>query len=449
MRLTRKVFNDLAIWMIGLGLLIGFVFPFFVTFMGVPSDLVIRPWFFVVCMTAGFIVGAANIALAKIVVGLRMRLLVERMRFVENNLEEMAQGGAIENCTPEACMIEVDSEDEIGETSEGFNHLVEALSNFHRVDAAVREFNKVLASHLEMDILASQALQQLQLHIKADAGALLIETDGEIQVAAAHRIRSPEALTINEQVRLVFRNGQQQRISLPEDVALESVLTDFRPREILVEPIDFKQTVIGVIILASAEVFSDDAVRQLELLRQSLAFAFNNALTHERLQRLAALDPLTGVYNRRFGMARLHEEFSRAVRQNTHLALLMFDIDHFKNVNDTYGHVAGDRILVKMSKISRIAMREGDILVRYGGEEFLAILPAASKQDGYQAGERLRRVVEETSVKEGEQEIRVTISVGVTAYPELSVESELDLVKSADKALYSAKDTGRNRVVAA
>ena len=94
-------------------------------------------------------------------------------------------------------------------------------------------------------------------------------------------------------------------------------------------------------------------------------------------------------------------------------------------------------------------MREGDILVRYGGEEFLAILPAASKNDGYQVGERLRRMVEETSVKDGEQNIRVTISVGVAAYPELSVESEIDLVKSADKALYTAKDTGRNRVVLA
>lgn len=449
MRLTRKVFNDLALWMIGLGLLIGFVFPFFITFMGVPSALVIRPWFFMACMTAGLLVGAANITLAKIVVGWRMRLLVERMQFVESNLEEMARGGAIEDCTPETCMIEVDSEDEIGETSKGFNHLVEALANFHRVDAAVREFNKVLASHLEMDILASQALQQLLLHIKADAGALLIETDGEIQVAAVHRIRSPETLASNEQVRLAFNNGQQQRISLPEDVTLEGVLTDFRPREILIEPIDFKQTTIGVIILARSEVFADDTVRQLELLRQSLAFAFNNALTHERLQRLAALDPLTGVYNRRFGMARLHEEFSRAVRQNTHLAVLMFDIDHFKKVNDTYGHLAGDRILVQVSRISRSAMRDGDILIRYGGEEFLAILPAASKKDGYLVGERLRRVVAETSIKEGAQEIRVTISIGVTAYPELSVESERDLVESADKALYIAKDTGRNRVVAA
>lgn len=449
MRLTNKVFNDLALWMIGLGLLMGGVFPFLVVSMGVPSELVLKPWFFLACMTAGFIVGAANIALARVVVGGRMRMLVNRMRVVKNNLEQMARGGKIEDCIYEACMLEVDSDDEIGESSRGFNKLVEALTNFYRTDAAVREFNKVLASHLELDTLASQALDQLLLHIEANAGALLIESDGEIHVAAVHGIRSAESLANNDQVRLALRYGKQQVISLPEDIALEGVLTDFRPRQVLLEPIEYKQNVIGLIILASIKTFLADTLRQLEILRQSLAFAFNNALSHERLQRLAALDPLTGVYNRRFGMARLHEEFSRAVRQNSLLGVLMFDIDHFKKVNDTYGHLIGDRVLVQMSRISRSAMRDGDILLRYGGEEFIAILPSASKEDGFQVGERFRRLVEETAVKEGDQEIRVTISVGVTSYPELSVESERDLVESADKALYIAKDTGRNRVVVA
>jgi len=325
--------------------------------------------------------------------------------------------------------------------------LVKALANFYLADEAIREFNNVLASNLDMETLADQSLQQLLIHADASAGALLIESGGEIRIAAVHGIRSPETLISNDQIRLAFRNSRQQIISLPEDVELESVLTDFRPSQVFIEPIEYKGSVIGLIVLASAKKFDADVLRQLEFLRQSLAFAFNNALTHERLQRLAALDPLTGLYNRRFGIGRLQEEFSRAIRQNSQLAALMFDIDYFKKVNDTYGHMAGDRVLVHISKISRSAMRNGDILIRYGGEEFLCVLPAASKEEAVQVGERFRRLIEESFIKEGKVKIGVTISVGISAYPEGSAENFSDLVESADKALYKAKDTGRNCVV--
>jgi diguanylate cyclase (GGDEF)-like protein len=180
------------------------------------------------------------------------------------------------------------------------------------------------------------------------------------------------------------------------------------------------------------------------LFRQPLALALNNALDHERLQRLAAIDPLTGLYNRRFGMARLHEEFTRAARQKMPLGVLMFDIDHFKKVNDTYGHLIGDRILTKVSMLCRSVLREGDIVMRYGGEEFLAILPAASKEDVTDIGERIRRIVEETQFDVGEQLTQITISIGGAAYPDLKIATEDDLVMCADEAMYSAKHSGRN-----
>lgn len=90
------------------------------------------------------------------------------------------------------------------------------------------------------------------------------------------------------------------------------------------------------------------------------------------MQRLAALDALTGLYNRRFGIIRIQEEFSRAIRANTPVSLLMFDIDHFKNVNDTYGHLVGDKVLVNIAKIALACIREGDILLRYGGKSSFA-----------------------------------------------------------------------------
>ncbi|BEQ15326.1 sensor domain-containing diguanylate cyclase [Desulfoferula mesophila] len=445
-RLTKKVFFDLAIWMIGLGLAMGVVFPFFMVLMGVPAQMVLTPWFFAACMGAGFVVGTANIGLARGVVGKRLRLLAERMRVVEGNLNHMAAGDGMEDCSPEDCYIAVDSSDEIGESAQAFNNLVGALAEAHQSEGAVSEFSRLLASQMELEALTEQALRQLMGHTRASAGALLVETEGELKMAASHGLRGPADLGQSDHVRAAMRTGQLQRVLLPPELTVEGVLADFKPREVLVEPVMYKSVPIGVIVLATGEAFDEKGLHRLELLRPGLALALNNGLAHERLQRLAALDPLTGIYNRRFGLARLQEEFGRAVRDSSPLGVVMFDLDHFKSVNDTYGHLVGDRVLVHMAKLARSVMREGDVLVRYGGEEFLAILPAASREDCRAVGERLRRLVQESAVRDGEQEIRITVSAGVAATPELTVDSPNDLVSQADQALYEAKDMGRNQV---
>lgn len=433
--------------MIGLGLCMGIIFPFFAVVMGVSSEQVLTPYFFAATMAAGFTVGGLNIWLARKVVGSRLRMLADRMGHVKTNLMESSPIGNAE-CTSESCYIPVDSEDEFGESGKSFNFLVEALAESHRTAAAVRSFSAMLASQLDLDVLTNQALQQLLQHTDSNAGAILIAAEGEMKIAASYGIRTPNSLSSSAHVRGAIRSGDRVLVSLPEDVAVEGVLTDFRPREVLVYPVLYKQVPLGAIILASAAGFRDEVKSRLDLFRQGMALALNNALTYDRLQRLAALDPLTGVYNRRFGMARLSEEFSRVVRTSGPLGVMIFDIDHFKKVNDTYGHLAGDRVLIQVAKTARAALREGDILMRYGGEEFLIILPAASKENSRAVGERLRRMVEETSVTDGEQVIRVTISIGVTSYPELDAAGEQDLVKRADESLYSAKETGRNRVIA-
>lgn len=446
-RLTRKVFTDLAVWMIGFGLVIGVVFPFFVTAVGVPSTLVLTWWFFAACITAGIVVGAVNIGLARIVIGRRLRVLSERMGMVESNLREIARSGDLEKCTPQECFVEIDSDDELGESAQAFNHLVEALTFSHQTEAAVRQFNDVLASQLELEVLTNQALEQLILHTGASAGAILVETDGELHVSASYGIESPRQLVANDHVRRALRVETRQVISVPDDVVVQGVLAGFRPREVLVDPLSYKHVPLGALVLAGTGAFSEEIRTRVDLFCQGLSLALNNALAHDRLQRLAAIDPLTGVYNRRFGMARLHEEFGRAVRQTVPLGVLMFDIDYFKSVNDTYGHLMGDRVLSRIAKLSRSVMREGDITIRYGGEEFLAVLPAASRDDVRHVGERLRRLVADASIKDGDQSISVTISVGGTSYPEADVEGEQELVKIADEALYRAKESGRNRVV--
>ena len=446
MRITRKVFHDLAIWMIAFGLSIGLGFPFFVMLLGVPGETALTPLFLSACLCAGALAGAINFILARAVVGRRMRLLAESMRHVEANVMSMASSADMSQCEPAGCAIEVDSEDEIGESARAFNQLVSTLARTMRTQAAVHSFSEMLTSHLELGSLADQALQEFLKHTRSVGGAVLSETGGELSLVATRGLKDPQSLAARDPVRTAFLSGQPQTIRVPEEVTVDGVLADFRPSEIAVLPCAYKGVPLGIVVLATTERFDSDEHIRMELFRHGLGLALNNALVHDRLQRLAALDPLTGVYNRRFGLGRLHEEFGRAVRGNSPLGVLMLDMDYFKSVNDTYGHLAGDRLLKSVVGITRTILREGDVLLRYGGEEFLAVLPAASAEDLRLIGERLRRSVEDNRLKEGEQTIRVTLSVGGAAYPGQAVEREEELIQLADQALYRAKETGRNRV---
>ena len=203
-----------------------------------------------------------------------------------------------------------------------------------------------------------------------------------------------------------------------------------------------------MVISASAPL-THLATRQFHTHVQGLSLAVHNALAHGDLQRLAALDPLTGVFNRRFGARRLQEEFGRSVRSDAPLGALMFDIDHFKRVNDAYGHLVGDRVLRAVTDAAKSVLREGDVLVRYGGEEFLAILPAAASKDAALIAERLRRSVADLVVAEGDQQVRVTVSLGVASCPDEAIKEPEALIKLADDALYQAKQGGRDQVVVA
>jgi len=171
-----------------------------------------------------------------------------------------------------------------------------------------------------------------------------------------------------------------------------------------------------------------------------------------RLEKESFTDPLTGVYNRRYMEQRLQEEIAKARRYKFDLSLLLFDLDHFKLINDKHGHQAGDKVLVDMSTLVVHELRDTDILARYGGEEFLAIVPNTSPADANSLAERLRKRIEGHTffvgpVADESEEIKLTVSIGVSSYGG-STTSQESLIHTADKNLYRAKDQGRNRVVA-
>lgn len=448
-RLTSRVFTDLLIWMIGFGLLIGLVFPPFCLALGLSSASVMTPVFFASTLLAGLAVGAVNFALARLVVGRRFQSLAAAMSSVETQVASAVHTQDWSGCAPELCAVAVDSGDEVGIAAGAFNSLIATLARSHAVEGARRDFSGVLSREFELEGLGSTALEGMLRHVGAEAGAILVVREDELVPLASHGVRASEELATNDHVRRAIRRGETEHLLLgTPELVVDSVLVGVAAREILVAPVSFKSVPLGVIVLATTRTFGRDAIGLVDQFRADLGLAFNNALAHDRLERLAAIDPLTDAYNRRFGLGRLREEYSRAVRSEAPFGILMLDIDHFKAVNDTYGHLVGDRVLRAVTGVCRRVLREGDVLIRYGGEEFLILLPGAGRDDVSRVGERIRRAVAETTVDDGTSHVTVTVSLGATTFSDI-IETPEALVALADKALYQAKDGGRDRLVLA
>ena len=167
----------------------------------------------------------------------------------------------------------------------------------------------------------------------------------------------------------------------------------------------------------------------------------------EKLHAMATRDGLTGIYNRAAFNERLSREFKRARRYRLQLSLLMFDADHFKSVNDRYGHPAGDALLIAIAEQAKLCIRDTDMVARYGGEEFSVILPETDCNSAAQLAERLRLAIEGMQVEYEGQTLVRTVSIGVSCLQNIDeLTDEDDLLKAADRALYTAKENGRNRV---
>jgi diguanylate cyclase (GGDEF)-like protein len=247
------------------------------------------------------------------------------------------------------------------------------------------------------------------------------------------RLRDHETKTIPEETGFLAEeisrclNDKQSRIQLNERM-LFPLLVEDRLR--------------GIWIVESANPQHYEA---LSIIAGQLALTLEKVELYDRIQELAVSDGLTDVYVRRHFLERLQEEFNRSRQQKLSLAVLMCDLDYFKQKNDAYGHLVGDEVLRSVAGILKQNVREVDLVGRYGGEEFSIAMPETSLQGGWQVGERIRLAVQESEFQIYDEKIRITISIGVAVIAE-EVRSMEELIDEADHALYSAKIKGRNRV---
>jgi two-component system cell cycle response regulator len=227
-------------------------------------------------------------------------------------------------------------------------------------------------------------------------------------------------------------------------------------RSILVVPVVLYDDVIGTLLLRMVKRERSFSKREVSLctsIANTSANALYNAFIYDKtererrnLERLAITDYLTGVYNVRYFYNRLDEEFSRAERHKMPLSCMMFDIDNFKRVNDTYGHRVGDVVLREFAQLVRGHTRKSDIFARYGGEEFIMLLPQTSLAGAISEAERLSKVVREYqfyTLKEGEG---ITVSIGISCSPDEKIKTPDDLITFADDALFTSKRKGRDQI---
>jgi len=321
-----------------------------------------------------------------------------------------------------------------------------------KLPAALFEIGKLIGSELDPGILLSRIAQLICQLIDAEAcSVMLIDADRKRLLAkAAYGLRTEHMHTVSFEVGegvagWVVEHGQPALIhdvtQDPRFVVLSSNETPIA--SMICVPLIARGERVGAVTATSSKPSAFDT-NNLELIR-FIAMTIALDIENVRLHRVAVTDPLTGAYNREFLMQRLPQEIETATDLDRALSVAMVDVDHFKTVNDHYGHGIGDVVLAEVARRLRGAIRAGDMLVRYGGEEFLAVLPKADAGRAWEVGERMRQRVCERAFEVGDDlALLLRVSVGVAQWR--LGEKMPALIERADAALYSAKDRGRNRV---
>ncbi len=322
------------------------------------------------------------------------------------------------------------------------------------------QFEKRLIATRSLSELINMILQDYKIASDTDAVTLVL-ADPEYEIA---RILEAEKRDSTRTAGLVLLEKLRSHAIQPHlgayDVRLQGALFDPQPsacRSMVLLPLMRQSELIGSLNLGSVNperFVAGSGTDFLEKLAAIFSICLENALNHERLKLVGLTDPLTGVYNRRYFESRCNEEIAHARRYRKPLACMFLDIDKFKRINDDHGHLAGDEVLCNVASLIKLQLRSNDVISRYGGEEFVVLLPQTGLLQACEIAERIRTSIAAHCLQPLPGGIpAVTISIGVALLPEKIAEGDKQsaqrLVSSADEALYRAKEGGRNRVVCA
>jgi two-component system, cell cycle response regulator len=385
-------------------------------------------------------------------------------RLITRPLEDLAEGARAISEGRFDQEIRVRSKDEVGRLAMAFNAMtgrlretVNELSHSRdRMHRAVRRVGETLRSTHDINQLLDSLLSTAADAVDADAAIMwrFNATRDELYPAMSIGIPQEELgrIRVGEGV-IGLAAERATTIRLPRQMGGPHI----SPNEpnvpvVIAVPLYSKNRVIGVMgvyRLHEEDEFAAQDMDTVVFLAEQGGVAIENVLLHDEAQRLSLTDGLTGVWNRRFFRMQFNQVLATSTRFNRPFSILMMDLDHFKTINDTYGHQRGDAVLVEFTQRVDSNLREVDALARYGGEEFICLL---SETDLYGALTTAEKILEAIRAEpfggSDEQPIKLTVSIGVASHPEHGV-SYKTLVEAADRALYRAKQGGRDRAYAA
>lgn len=311
--------------------------------------------------------------------------------------------------------------------------------------------SQALSSCLDLAGVCHLAVDALAREVGTSRGIGLVQLEGDYVLKEIKGLDEATAQLVHQQLFAAFRK-RGGRKSEPVRVLLPSglePLEDADLREALLFPLMVRNTCPGMVILlndANQVIPQLKSERNISFLEEHAARALDNALRFSTTQDMLYIDELSGLFNYRYLKVALEREIKRADRYSTKLSVVFLDLDNFKGVNDTYGHLVGSNLLRELGHLLKRSVREVDVVIRYGGDEYTMILVETGADAAQQVGERIRRMIEKHNflTREGYQ-IRLTASLGIASYPDDTTGLE-ELLAMADKAMYAGKAAGKNCV---
>jgi diguanylate cyclase (GGDEF)-like protein len=409
--------------------------------------------------TPGLLVDAGLVVLLALVAAVGIAVVLARA--TTRPLQTLNEAAARVAAGDLSTVIEVRSRDEIGQLAHTFNAMTEDLRTYvgqlqasrDELQNGLARLGETLAGSHDLDRILHVVLESAMASARASGGMVMLLSPGRDQLV----LSAADGLEVPLDLRVALGDGVSGGVALRGEPVRGRV--GHGPGELwpavgeptgtscIAVPLKSSGTVIGVLDLYGSALpggFDDNDVATIRTFAAQATVAVDNVLLHEEAQRLSITDGLTGLWNYRYFTMSVTKEIERASRFDRPLALLMLDLDHFKDVNDSFGHQRGDAVLIELAGRIRAEARDVDTVARYGGEEIVVVLPETDEAGARQAAERFCSAIRRKPFGEpGLPPIRLTVSAGVAVYP-FHGSTASALLACADAALYEAKHAGRD-----
>ncbi|RUO52767.1 hypothetical protein CWI69_06915 [Pseudidiomarina halophila] len=385
-------------------------------------------------------------------VGLGLAILLFMQMGVISSIEKLRVTARRIEAGDLSARVRESRSDELGVLAGDFNRMADQLELADKESTVLAGFQSMLVSSNTEDETYGATARALAKLLPPGAGALYLMAPSRdfAELAISWGFDDEPSLRFHPENCRALRLGRTYKAS-KESTELFCAHADQQTLEYSVcIPLITRDEVLGTLFLAgtssSHRPLEDHQITLAKTVAERLSLALSNIRLTEKLRRESVRDPLTGLFNRRYLEETMEREMQRVARAGKPLSLITLDVDHFKRFNDTFGHEAGDRVLEELAEQMTNIARAGDVVCRFGGEEFMIIMPEAGTDTAGERAEELRRRIEMLDLHYGGTSLgHVTISLGVATYPKHAAKKE-ELIRLADNALYEAKKRGRNQV---